>query len=145
MAVGTAPAGASRTAGSGDPSGPRARPLGDGKAKRGPSRRAVASGRDMSHTPDHRSKALDWLATRQSPSVRYALAGAFAAIAVLVTTGLAASHTFVARIRVAAAEITENSSPTISTLSTLRGVVRKLQVATIEHLDSCDALGCTSG
>src|SRR5512144_2394180 len=94
-------------------------------------------------TPEHRSQARDWLATRRSPTIRYALAGAFAAIAIVFTAGLAASHPFVARIRTAAAEITENSSPTISTLSTMRGVVRRLQVATIEHLDSCDALGCT--
>ena len=91
----------------------------------------------------HRSQARDWLATRGTPSIRYALVGAFGAIAIVFTIGLVASHTFVARIRVAAAEITENSSPTISTLSAMRGVIRRLQVATIDHIEACDALGCT--
>lgn len=98
----------------------------------------------MPRAPEHRLQGRSWLANRSSLSIRYALAGAFAAIAVVFTIGLVASHSFVARIRTAAAEITENSSPTISTLSTMRGVVRKLQVATIELLESCDALGCTT-
>jgi signal transduction histidine kinase len=78
------------------------------------------------------------------PPVRYALALAFAAIAVVFTLGLAASHTFVARIRTAAAEITDNSSLSISSMSGMRGALRRLQVAVAEVVDTCDPRGCPS-
>jgi len=82
------------------------------------------------------------LAAGERLPVRYALAVAFAAIALLFTLGLAATHTFIARIQLAAQEITENSSPTISAMSSMRSTLRRLQIAVDEDLDACDVAGC---
>jgi signal transduction histidine kinase len=76
-------------------------------------------------------------ATEELVSIRNALAGAFAAIALVFTVGLAASHTFVAQIRSAAADIVENSAPTISSLSAMRSVLRRIQLEVDEVVDSC--------
>lgn len=72
------------------------------------------------------------------------LAGAFAAIALIFTVGLAASHRFVADIRTAASEITGNTSPSIAQLSEARSTLRQLQVATGEHLRTCQGSACGS-
>jgi signal transduction histidine kinase len=91
----------------------------------------------MNRARGSRSDLREEGAAEELVSIRNALAGAFAAIAVVFTMGLAASHTFVARIQVSAAEIAENSAPTISVLSEMRSSLRRLQVAVDEHLDSC--------
>jgi signal transduction histidine kinase len=81
-------------------------------------------------------------AGREPVRVRRALVGAFAAVAVVFTVGLAASHTFVAGIRSSAREITENSAPSISSLSSMRSVLRQLEVAANQHLAACAAGRC---
>lgn len=70
------------------------------------------------------------------------LAAAFAAITLVFTGGLAASHRFVAQIRLAAAEITGNTSPSIALLSEMRSTSRQLQVATGEHVRTCQGQAC---
>jgi signal transduction histidine kinase len=77
--------------------------------------------------------------------VASALAAAFAAIAVVYTAGLAASHRFVALIRAAAAEITENTSPSIAALSEMRSDLRQLEVAAGNQLRTCPGVACGSG
>ena len=92
-----------------------------------------------------RRSQLHQAAEEELVSIRNALAGAFAAIAVVFTIGLAVTHTFVARIRTSAAEVAGNSAPTITYLSGMRSVLRRLQVAIDEHLESCGTSGgCAS-
>jgi signal transduction histidine kinase len=66
----------------------------------------------------------------------------FAAVALAFTLGLAAAHTFVSRIRTAAAEITGDAAPTISSLSSMRSELRKLERAVGDHLAACAPGGC---
>jgi signal transduction histidine kinase len=74
--------------------------------------------------------------------VRRALVGAFAAVAVVFTAGLAATHTFVSGIRSAAREITDDSSPSIASLSSMRSLLRQLEVGANQHLAACAAGRC---
>jgi signal transduction histidine kinase len=64
-------------------------------------------------------------------------------VAVVFTVGLAAAHTFTSRISAAARDITGNSSPSISSLSSMRGLLRQLQVLASEHLTACGAGRCS--
>jgi signal transduction histidine kinase len=76
--------------------------------------------------------------------ITHKLAAAFAAIAIVFTAGLLATHRLVAQIRVAAAEITGNTSPSISLLSDMRSTLRQLQLAAGEHLRSCRHGACAT-
>ena len=80
---------------------------------------------------------------RERPArVRRGLIASFAAVAITFTLGLGLTHTFIGRIHRAAAEITENSSPSISYLSSMRSALRQLQVAVAAHVASCGTAGC---
>lgn len=79
------------------------------------------------------------------PPLHRTLAVAFGALALAFGAGLALSHRFIVQIRATAAEITENTSPSISQLSELRSTLRQLQVATARHLRACPGPTCGDG
>ena len=66
-----------------------------------------------------------------------ALILSFAAVAVVFTAGMAVSQLFSLAIRTAAREITGNSSPTISYLSSMRSALRQLEVLVTDHVNAC--------
>jgi signal transduction histidine kinase len=74
--------------------------------------------------------------------VRRALVAAFASVAIVFTVGLAAAHTFVSGIRSAAREITDNGDASIATLSSMRGLLRQLEVGVNQRLAACGAGRC---
>jgi signal transduction histidine kinase len=84
----------------------------------------------------------DGPAADRGPRPFRGLVTAFAGIAVAFTVGLLAAHTFDGQIRSAAAEITGNSSPSISGLSEMRAALRQLQVGVDHHLETCAAGAC---
>lgn len=93
--------------------------------------------------PDHRrGSTKDAGAAPGAGRVRGALAAAFAAVAIVFTVGLAASHTFVSGIRSAAREITEDTSPTIADLSSMRSLLRQLEVVANQHVIACATGRC---
>jgi signal transduction histidine kinase len=79
---------------------------------------------------------------RERLPIALKLAAAFAAIAIVFTGGLLASHRLIVQIGAAAKEITGNTSPSISLLSEMRSTLRQLQVATGEHLRACQGVPC---
>ena len=93
-------------------------------------------GRGGSHTPGSIGSGRGFV------RVRWALVAAFAAVALTFTVGLAAAHTFVTRIRSAASEITEDAAPTIRSLTTMRTILRKLEIAVSDHLAGCEQGAC---
>jgi signal transduction histidine kinase len=66
-----------------------------------------------------------------------ALAVPFAAVAVAFTIGIAAEQTFSFRIRAAAHEITGNSAPSISYLSSMRVHLRELEARSDDLVNDC--------
>jgi signal transduction histidine kinase len=86
---------------------------------------------------DPASPAAGARAPREPAGVRHALVAAFAAVAAAFTIGLAAAHTFDARIREAVVQITGNASPSIEYLSSMRSTLRLLEVEVADHLTAC--------
>jgi signal transduction histidine kinase len=75
--------------------------------------------------------------SQQLRSSGRALVGSFAAVALAFTVGLAGAQTFNFQIRSAVREITGNSSPSISYLSSMRSTLRQLEVAVGDHVMRC--------
>lgn len=71
-----------------------------------------------------------------------ALIASYLAVALAFTAGLAASQGFLWRIRSAAGEITGNSAPSISSLSSMRSVLRQLQISVNDRVTACGMGRC---
>src|SRR5512132_543861 len=84
-------------------------------------------------------RILNWCATYRAAA---ALIASFAAVALtfIAATMIAQLSSF--EIRGAAQEITGNSSPSITQLSTLRACLRKLELRADDHLDACQGTAC---
>ena len=76
------------------------------------------------------------------PSTARALILSFAAVAVSFTTGIAVAQVFSVRVRSAAREITENSSPSVAWVSNMRGTLRELEVRLDGLVAACRAGRC---
>jgi signal transduction histidine kinase len=76
------------------------------------------------------------------PATGRALILSFAAVALVFTVGIAAAQIFSLRIRAAAHDLTENSAPTLSYLSSMRGTLREMEVVVEDHVSSCDGRAC---
>jgi signal transduction histidine kinase len=78
----------------------------------------------------------------RAPRTARTLVASFAAVAVTFTLATAYAQVANLRIRLAARGITANSSPTVAMLSSMRGLMRQLEVGADEFVDKCSLGTC---
>ena len=71
-----------------------------------------------------------------------ALVVSFAAVALTFTVGIAVAQLYMWRVRLAARQITDNSSPSVSRLSSMRAALRVLEVQADDYVDRCQVDSC---
>jgi signal transduction histidine kinase len=81
---------------------------------------------------------------RASQVTTRAVVASFLAVALSFTIGIVAAQVFALRIRAASRDITENSSPSVVWLASLRSSIRQLHVRLEDHVDECAAGHCSS-